>query len=72
MTVVTTLDVKGITPSEYRAILDELGVEQRPEAGIYLHMTAPRTSASGSSRSGTAKRGHGGWQAFSPSAEDRL
>jgi hypothetical protein len=41
MTVVTTLDVKGITPAEYRAILDELGVEQRPEAGIYLHMTAP-------------------------------
>jgi hypothetical protein len=41
MTVVTTLDVIGLTPTEYRAVLDELGVETRPEAGIYLHLTTP-------------------------------
>ena len=41
MTVVTTLDVIGLTATEYRAILDELGVETRPESGIYLHMTTP-------------------------------
>jgi hypothetical protein len=41
MTVVSTLDVTGLTPSEYRAVMDELGVEQRPEGGIYLHLTAP-------------------------------
>jgi len=41
MTVVTTLDVNGLTAQEYRAVLDELGVETRPEAGIYLHITTP-------------------------------
>jgi hypothetical protein len=41
MTVVSTLDVNGLTASEYRAVMDELGVEQRPEGGIYLHLTAP-------------------------------
>src|SRR5262245_51186610 len=41
MTVVSTLDVSGLTPSEYRAVMDELGVERRPEAGIYLHLTTP-------------------------------
>lgn len=41
MAYVTTIDVFGITPKEYRAILDEMGVELRPEAGIYLHLTAP-------------------------------
>jgi hypothetical protein len=41
MTVVTTLDVIGLTPTEYRAVLDELGVERRPEGGIYLHLTTP-------------------------------
>jgi hypothetical protein len=41
MTVVTTLDVNGLTPKEYRDVLDELGVEQRPEGGIYLHLTVP-------------------------------
>jgi hypothetical protein len=39
MTVVSTLDVTGLTASEYRAVMDELGVEQRPEGGIYLHLT---------------------------------
>ena len=37
MIVVTTLDIKGLTGEEYRAVLDELGVEARPEGGIYLH-----------------------------------
>jgi hypothetical protein len=41
MTVVTTLDVNGLTTNEYRAVLDELGVETRPEGGIYLHLTTP-------------------------------
>jgi hypothetical protein len=41
MTVISTLDVTGLTASEYRAVMDELGVEQRPEGGIYLHLTTP-------------------------------
>jgi hypothetical protein len=41
MTVVTTLDVMGLTEQEYRTIMDELGVEARPEGGIYLHLTTP-------------------------------
>jgi hypothetical protein len=41
MTVVSTLDVTGLTESEYRAVMDELGVERRPEGGIYLHLTTP-------------------------------
>jgi hypothetical protein len=39
MTVVTTLDVHGLSPNEYRAVMDKLGVERRPEPGIYLHAT---------------------------------
>src|SRR4030095_6654476 len=41
MTVVSTLDVHGLTAHEYRAVMDELGVETRPEGGIYLHLTTP-------------------------------
>jgi hypothetical protein len=41
MTVVSTLDITDLTPTEYRAIMDELGVERRPEGGIYLHLTTP-------------------------------
>jgi hypothetical protein len=41
MTVVSTLDVHGLTPEEYRAVMDELGVEARPEGGIYVHLTTP-------------------------------
>src|SRR5262249_27508798 len=41
MTVITTLDINGLTEQEYRAVLDELGVEARPEGGIYLHLTTP-------------------------------
>jgi hypothetical protein len=28
-----------MTPQEYRAVLDHMGVETRPAAGIYLHLT---------------------------------
>src|SRR5262249_42298879 len=38
MTVVTTLDITGLTAAEYRAVLDRMGVETRPEPGIYLHI----------------------------------
>jgi hypothetical protein len=41
MTVVSTLDVTGLTASEYRTVMNELGVERRPEGGIYLHLTTP-------------------------------
>jgi hypothetical protein len=41
MTVVSTLEITGLTAPEYRAVMDELGVEQRPEGGIYLHLTTP-------------------------------
>jgi hypothetical protein len=41
MSVVSTLDVTDLTAPEYRAVMDELGVEQRPEGGIYLHLTTP-------------------------------
>jgi hypothetical protein len=41
MTVVSTLDVHGLTAEEYRRVMDELGVEARPEGGIYLHLTTP-------------------------------
>jgi len=33
MTVVTTLDITDLTAIEYRAVLDELGVERRPTPG---------------------------------------
>jgi hypothetical protein len=39
MTAVSTLDITDLTAPEYRAVMDELGVEQRPEGGIYLHLT---------------------------------
>jgi hypothetical protein len=39
MTVVTTLDISDMTAQEYRAVLDYMGVEKRPAAGIYLHLT---------------------------------
>lgn len=40
MTVVTTIDVYGMPAEEYRAILDLMGVEKQPAAGIFLHLTA--------------------------------
>ncbi len=36
MMYVTTIDVTGLTAEEYRAVLDEMGVETRPAANIYL------------------------------------
>jgi hypothetical protein len=44
MTVVTTLDIAGLTATEYRAVMDQLGVEERAEPGIYLHLTTPLES----------------------------
>jgi hypothetical protein len=41
MTVVTTLDIVDLTAAEYRNVMDQLGVETRPEGGIYLHLTTP-------------------------------
>jgi hypothetical protein len=40
MTVVS-IDITDLTAPEYRAVMDELGVEQRPESGIYVHLTTP-------------------------------
>lgn len=40
MSVVTTLDITGMTPKEYRAVMDYMGVESKPASGIYLHLTA--------------------------------
>ena len=39
MMYVTTIDIPDHTPSEYRALLDQMGVETRPEANIFLHLT---------------------------------
>jgi hypothetical protein len=39
--VVSTLDIADLTAAEYRKVMDELGVERRPEGGIYLHVTTP-------------------------------
>jgi hypothetical protein len=38
MTVVTTLDIAGLTADEYGRILDKIGVEKRPAGGIYQHI----------------------------------
>jgi hypothetical protein len=40
MTVATTIDVHDMPNAEYRAVMDRMGVEARPEPGIYLHITA--------------------------------
>jgi hypothetical protein len=36
-----TMDVAGLTHQEFRAILDEMDVEERPEPGIYEHISHP-------------------------------
>jgi hypothetical protein len=41
MTVVTTLDIDGLTAAEYRPVMDELGVDERAEPDIYLPLTTP-------------------------------
>jgi hypothetical protein len=46
----------GLTAPEYRAVMDELGGEERAEPGIYLHLTTPLESGIRSSKSGTTKR----------------
>jgi hypothetical protein len=40
-TVVMTMNVTGLTHKEFRAILDTMDVEARPEAGIYQHISHP-------------------------------
>src|SRR5262245_37625889 len=39
--VVMTMNVKGLTHKEFRSILGEMGVEERPEPGIYQHISHP-------------------------------
>ena len=39
--VVMTMNVRGLTDEEFRAILDEMEVERRPEPGIYQHISHP-------------------------------
>jgi hypothetical protein len=41
MMYVTTIDIEGLTPEEYRAVLDKMGVETQPDTHIYLHISAP-------------------------------
>ena len=41
MMYVATIDVEGLTPTEYRAVLDKIRVETNPAAHIYLHIAAP-------------------------------
>lgn len=41
MTVVATLDIADLTPAEYRAVIDWLGAEDRPDPGVYQHVTYP-------------------------------
>lgn len=38
MAFITTLDIMGLTAEEYRAIVDRMGVEKHPGAGIYAHI----------------------------------
>ncbi len=38
------MDVNGLNHREFRAIIDEMGVEKRPEAQIYQHITHPTES----------------------------
>lgn len=40
MTVMTTIDVHGMTPEEYGRVMNRLGVEKHPADGIYAHVTA--------------------------------
>jgi len=39
--VVMTMNVNGLSHKEIRSILDEMGVEARPEHGIYEHISHP-------------------------------
>jgi hypothetical protein len=41
MAYVTTIDAINLTHNEYRAVLDRIGVEVNPAAGIYLHIAVP-------------------------------
>jgi hypothetical protein len=39
--VVMTMNVTGLTHKEFRAILNEMGVEAHPEPRIYKHISHP-------------------------------
>lgn len=39
---IITMNAAGLAHGEFRAILDEMGVEARPEAGLYEHISHPR------------------------------
>jgi hypothetical protein len=39
MAFITTIDAIGLTHDQFRAILDEMGVEPDPEPGLYQHLT---------------------------------
>jgi hypothetical protein len=50
MTVVSTLDVHGLTAQEYRVVMDELGVETRPFDRFVEQRFAPAGEAIGLDR----------------------
>jgi hypothetical protein len=66
--VVMTMNVDGLSHKEFRSILDEMGVEARPERGIYeIFPTLPRP-VSGLLRFGSRKKA----SRNSPSAASNL
>jgi hypothetical protein len=45
MTVVSTLDLDALIAPDYRAVMDKLGIEERAESGIFLHLATPLESS---------------------------
>jgi hypothetical protein len=54
--VVMTMNVNGLSHKEFRSILDEMGVEARPERGIYEHISHPTRPVSGLLRFGSHRK----------------
>ena len=46
-TWVAVLDIVGLTPDEYDAVLRKMDVERTPASGIYLHIAAPLDKEAG-------------------------
>ena len=46
-TWVAVLDIIGLTPEDYDAILRKMGVEHTPAPGIYFHIAAPLDGGAG-------------------------
>ena len=46
-TWVAVIDIVGLTPREYDAILRKMDVEQTPAPGIYCHIAAPLADETG-------------------------